>query len=202
MIKVKLEGVEEALKQFDPKTVQRAARMAINDAARQTRTEASKASRDVWNLPASRVNKEVKNFRMATDTNLEAVVSAQGRPVGLRNFGAVWVRNVGGRSRSTTDKKSTIGKRMAKQTGVRVQLEKGKTTWLPHAFMARGRRGNVDGAGSLMVFVRRGGRTNLVSKANITIASIVNQPRVLERVMAKANEVLTRRFGYHLDRMK
>lgn len=202
MIKVKLEGVEEALKQFDPKTVQRAARMAINDAARQTRTEAQRGIRDVWNLKADRVRKEVTNLSMASNAKLEATISAQGRPIGLPNFGAKWIRNVNGQARTTTKDRSTISKRMAKQTGVRVTIEKGTTTMLSKAFMAPGRRGTTYGAGALLVFVRSGPGRNapLINKATVTIATMFGQPRVMERATKRAQEVLARRFQYHIDR--
>lgn len=204
MITVKVEGIEAALRTLDKSLVSKAASFAINDSARQTRTEASAAIRARFNIAASRVNKEVKNLKASTRVDLTAVISAAGRPIGLPNFGARWVRNVKGAARTTSAKKSTVGKRQAKTTGVIVRIEKNKTTVLPNAFMARGRRGKVDGAGALRVFQRRDltrRDSALIDKATITIATMMEQERVSARMIKKVNEVFGRRFDYHIDRL-
>lgn len=204
MITVELKGLDKALSHLSRQSVARAASLAINEAARQTRTEASRAIRQKFNLSSARVNKEVRNIKLSTRANLTAVVSAQGRPVGLTNFGAKWVRNVGGVARTTTAKKSTVGKRTAKLQGVTVRIERGKTTRLSHAFLGRGRVGRIDAAGSLHVFQRKplsDPKAGLVSMSTITIASMMNQKRVVERLVKKAGDVLERRFLHHLGRM-
>jgi len=199
MIEVKIEGLDRLRRTvLDPKNVDRAAVRAINDAARSARTAADKAIREKFNLPAARVKKEVRNIHMATRSDLTAIIQAQGRPIGLMNFGARWVRNVNGQSRTTTKTLSMVGKRRSKNTGVTVRILKGKTTRLPSAFVGRARRGNIEGAGALHVFQRT--KSGLVNKATITIASMIQQPHVLENMMKKATEVFEKRFWYHFER--
>lgn len=204
MITIEVKGIKEAMAALDPKMVALAASLAINEASRQTRTEASVAIREKFNLPAARVNKEVRNLSMSTRANLTAVIQAKGRPIGLTNFGAKWVRNVGGRAVTTTKTKSTIGKRLTRTGGVTAQIERGKTTRLPNAFIAAGRRGKVDGAGALQVFQRRDltkGNSQIINRATVTLASMMANDRVMKRLINKASEVIDRRFAYHLDRL-
>ena len=199
MISIKMTGIKEAMNSLDPKKVTTAARMAINEAARQTRTEASGAIREKFNLPSTRVNKELKNLKMATGADLTAVIQAEGRPIGLVNYGATWVRG----TRVTTGKMSKTTKRAGKNQGVTVKILKGPVTRLPSAFIARGMRGKTLGAGALQVFQRRGTSRNapLVNMASITLPSMMNQDRVMQRVIKKAQEVMDRRFNYHLERL-
>ena len=202
MLTIRLEGISKVDAALAPDLVRKAAIYAVNDTARGVRTEASRAIREVFNLGRERVDREVKNIRMASFSEMEAIIRAQGRPIGLTNFGAKWVRNVAGRSRSTTAKVSKVGKRMAKNTGVSVRIFRGKTTLLPHAFMGRGRRGNEDGGGSLHVFQRRNAnRGSLINKASITIASMFAQERVMTRLQATADSIMQRRFDHHFKRL-
>ena len=204
MITIEVKGIKEAMASLDPKKVTQAAMMAINEAAKQTRTEASTAIRQKFNLPAARVNKEVTNLSMATRSDLSAIIQAKGRPIGLTNFGAKWIRNVGGRAVTTTKTKSTMGKRRTKTGGVTAAIERGKTTRLPSAFIAAGRRGKVDAAGALQVFQRRDlnkSSSPIINRATVTLASMMANDRVMKRLVKKANEVIDRRFAYHLDRL-
>lgn len=204
MISIKLDGYEKAVRRFDKKVVDKAATRAVNDAARASRTETSRAIRDRFNVKAKRLSKEVKNVRLARPSNVEAEVKAEGRPIGLMNFGAKWVRNVGGQARTTTATRSRVAKRRSKNTGVTVTIEKGQRTILPNAFIGRGRRGAVDGAGAMRVFQRtnlKNNRSGLMSKSSITIASMMRQERVMTRVIKRAGDVLNTRFKHHLSRL-
>lgn len=204
MLSVTIKGMDDFLKSFDPKKISNVASYAINDAARQTRTEASSAIREVFNLKKQRVDKEVRNISMSTREDLAAVIRAAGQPIGLTNFDAKWVRNVRGKARTTSKKKSTVGKRASKRQGVSVKIMKGRLTYLPHAFMGRGRRGQEDGAGSLHVFQRRDLKrwdSPIFNMASITIASMLKQELTMPRVLAKADAVLNARFKHHLKRL-
>ncbi len=204
MITLKAKGIEAALKSIDSISVRKAAQFAVNESAKQGRTEASYAIRDIYNLGKRRVDDEVRNIQMATGENLEAVIKAEGRPIGLMNFGAKWVRNVGGSARTTDGKKSTKGKRAKKSTGVFVKTLKGKTTHLPQAFIGRGRRGATDGAGAMHVFQRRdleNSQGGIINKAMITIASMLERQDVMARVQKKVLSVVDERFRYHLRRL-
>jgi hypothetical protein len=197
-IKLDTKGLGNIL---DPKTIALAASRAINEAARQTRTEASKLIRQKFNLPAARVNKEVQNIKLSTRSDLSAIIRAEGRPIGLTNYGATWVRG----NRVTTAKMSRTTKRAGRNQGVSARIKKGQApTRLPNAFIARGRRGKVDGAGALHVFQRRdpnNPRSPLINRATITIASMMANKQVMDRLIKKAGDVLERRFAHHLDRL-
>lgn len=203
-ITISVTGLEEAKKALDSRKILQAVSLAINDTARQVRTEAADAIREKFNLPAARVKKEVRNIKFSTRSDLKAVIMAQGRPIGLTNFGAAWVRNVDGKARTTTAKKSTVAKRKSGKEGVRVQILRGKTTWLPGAFIGAARRGKTDGAGALHVFQRiekNNSNSPLVNRATITIASMMAQEQVMRRMIKKAEAVLERRFQHHIDRL-
>ena len=204
MIEIKLKGLDELMKSLNPQTISRAASLAINEAAKQARTEASSSIREKFNLPAARVNAEVRNVSLSTTRNLTAIIRAQGRPIGLTAFGAKWTRNVGGKARTSTATTSSVGKRQAKATGVTARIQKGTMTRLPNAFIARGRRGKVDGAGAMQVFQRKDlsrWDSPLINRAVITIASMMGNQRVLERMIKRASEVLDRRFAHHIERL-
>ena len=195
MLSVKLEGFDKAMRWLDPKKVEKAAARAINDAASRSRTEASKAIRDRFSIKAKRVNQEVKKIGLARVSNLEAEVRAEGRPIGLMNFGAK-VQSARGRRKSG-------GSSRSRGRGVAITVEKGRKFVLPNAFIARGRSGSVDGSGAKRVFQRsnlQNNRSGLMSKSSITIASMMKQERVMIRVLKRVDDVLNARFKHHLSR--
>lgn len=204
MITVKLEGLDKALRSLDSGVVRKAAYMAINKAASGAKTEGNRAIRDKFNIKKPRLDKAMTNFRMASSNDLSAVIKAESRPIGLINFGARWVRNVGKRARTTTATKSSVAKRRSKDTGVLVSVEKGKTTRLKNAFIGRGRRGNEDGGGVLRVFQRADksrSNSHLMSKSSVTVASMFGQKNVEERMVKKIGETFDKEFSRQLDRL-
>ncbi|APG45459.1 phage tail protein [Syntrophotalea acetylenica] len=92
MLSIKLEGIEQAMRMFDPKVVSPAASQAINDAARAGRAEAARALLGKWNLKAGKVNAELKNIKFARIGDLTATIQAKGRPISLQYFGFKEVR--------------------------------------------------------------------------------------------------------------
>ncbi len=194
---LQLKGLDRALLMFDPKQVRKAARMAINDGLTTGRKVASKEIRKDWNLKAARVNKELRKFKTARNDDLTAIIQAKGRPIDLVNFGAKWKR---GRI-TTTGTKSTRAKRSIKSGGgVTVQIRKGKKTRLPHAFIAATRAGR---SGSHVGVFERVGRNRLPiqSKSTVTIATMFNQPGVMNPTIKQIGDRMSTRFTHHLDRL-
>ncbi len=84
----KLLGVEEALKVLDPQKVAEAAKMALNTVARDTRVEASRQIRDIYNIKAGDVNKKLKVTVRASTYEMQAVISGLGMGLALSYFDA------------------------------------------------------------------------------------------------------------------
>lgn len=189
---IQIHGIDKALRGIDPKIAEKALRMGINDAARYGRTHAGREIRKVWNIKADRVRKEIKTIKLARTGDLDARIQAKGRPISLIHFGAK------GRSGAitTTAKKSTKGKRTLRNQGVTVQVEKGKQTRMPNAFIATMKNGNMG------VFQRLGKtRLPIASRATVTIATMLGQDRVYNPVRRIIEERLTSRTLHHLKRL-
>ena len=205
MIKqVKVEGIEEALIMYSPKTVRKAAQLSMGRAVSKARTQASRAIRDVYNIKAARVNKELNKVSIFSTGLAEISIIAKGRPIGLMNFNAKWVRNVNGRARTTTSKKSTVAKRQSSKTGVTVKIVKSHSTRLEHAFIGTGRRGEIKGAGAQHVFERidlKDRNSPLRNRATITIASMFKRDDVMERTMNAFDESFGPEFERQLQRL-
>jgi len=195
-LNISLKGLDKALLMLDPKPVRKAARMAINDGLTTGRKTASKEIRKRFNLKAGRVNKELRKVKSARNNDLTAILQAKGKPISLVHFGAKWKRG----NITTTGTKSTRTKRSTKSGGVFVQIRKGKTTRLPHAFIATTRAGK---AGSHVGVFERKGRSRLPiqSKATITLASMLDKPGVMLPTMRQIDKRMNQRFDHHLDRL-
>ena len=87
-ISMKLEGVEKAMKMFDPNLVRKAANAALNRVAASGRTEASKIIRQGYNIKASRINQFLKLAIRARGYSMEAVISGRGLGIALAYFDA------------------------------------------------------------------------------------------------------------------
>jgi len=195
---IKLDGFERALRRHDPRIVQRAGVRTMRETTRSARTAASKSIRSVFNIRASDLNKELRSLKVVATGDLVGIIEAKGRPINLIKFGARWERG----RRVTTGTKSFAKKRATSRSGVSVRIHKGKTTVLQHAFIARGRRGSVDGAGGLFVFQRSTDkRYPIENRASITSASMMMQQRVLRDVGSSVADTWGRRFPHHLERL-
>lgn len=196
MIDIKVDGIDDVMKSLDSRKVTRAARLAINEGARAGRTTASKAIRSHYNIKTAKVNKELRNVKLATLSDLTAILSAKGRPISLTYFGAKWTRG----RRVTTGTSSRVTKRASRSGGgVTVRILRGRTTRLPHAFIATTKAGKSDTHTG--VFERSGrSRLPIQSKATITIASMFSKENVLSKTIKSILDRIDKRFKHHLDR--
>lgn len=193
MLEVKIDGLEDALRWFDPKIVDNAAKRAINDAAKKARTAADAEIRKTWNLAKKNLKGKLQVTQKASLEDLAAIVEAKSRPISLSEFGVTATR---GKVKQTR-KGIQILKRASRQQGVSVQILKGKPkTRLPHAFL-----GKV-GGGHQRVFERMTkSRLPLADRHVITVASMFEKTDVQSAVEDAIDDTFVRRFNHHLDRL-
>ena len=195
---VKLTGVEEAMKRFDPKKVQTAARMALNSAARAGRTEAAKQIRKEWNLPAADTNRKT-TLKLASTSDLRATLSIGSEPYILPYFKP---QAIGGGVRTfltRTDKdKGRFGlagkkTRKADTGGIKVEIKRGKSIVLKNAFFQFGK------GGTLLVFGRRSeknaqGKQKLFAWKVYTAGSMFKKDAVMTPVKVRIMEQWNKDF--------
>lgn len=120
------EGLDvDLLGGIDSKSRRLAASRAINKAARDARSRAAALIRDQVNLPASYVspgNKRLYVSKNASQENLEARITAQGRATSLARF--------------------TQGSPKAGKPGVFVEVSPGKARFMKRAFLIKLPQGN------------------------------------------------------------
>jgi hypothetical protein len=206
-VSMKVDGLDKALHSLNPTVVNRATRLAINEAAKAGRTAAGKVIRSSWNLKAGRVNAELRNVKMATGADLTANIQAKGRPISLSHYGFRPVQ------RTTKGK----GGKYRRTLGATGSIFKGTKVTYRKAFMAglaNGHRGvfmnKADFFGGDYQYhtptkgahAGQRGRTGIVSLASITIASIFHQAKVWAPTVAATTKRWTERFAYHLDRLQ
>ena len=126
-----VEGLEH-LKSLDdlPKTMLQAARIAVNDTAREGRTMLANQVRREVAFPKDYVSPSSGRLsvkRLATASNLEATISARARSTSLARFSL----------------DSATGKRSGRKPGVRVEVKPGAVKRIPGAFLIKLRAGTV-----------------------------------------------------------
>jgi hypothetical protein len=78
MFDIKLEGIDEALKQFNPNLIIRAANSAINDVSKQGTNEGSRLISAEYNIKPTRIKKYLKLTSRARGVNMEAIITGKG----------------------------------------------------------------------------------------------------------------------------
>jgi hypothetical protein len=192
MITIKLEGMQEALDMCDPQVVRRAARAAIDRATKSGRTIVSKEITDVWNVKKSDVDPRIK-LSSPSLYDLKGEISIGGKGMSLSYFGARQIMGASVRSRVGHNLKTGKVTRGMKAVGplphgVIVQVLKGKeTALLRNAFLAKVTSGK---SGSHIGVYRRFNKKRLpIDEKNvISIASMVNRPEVMTRVVDRIIE--------------
>ena len=119
---------EETFREFSnaDERVRRAAVRAVNRTARDTRAEAAQEIIRQVNLPASYVSPRegrLAIIRRATRQRQEAVIRARGRATSLSRF--------------------AVGRPGGNRSGITVAVQRGRSVFLPRAFLVRLRRGSI-----------------------------------------------------------
>jgi hypothetical protein len=202
-ISIDFSQVEAAMRGLPGLVVVPAARMALNDAAKQGHTAAKAKIREKFNLTAKFINERVKISSLASDWDLSVSIEATGRPIDLTHFGARWVRGNRVVSRAGTSrlrkKKSGVFAE-AWNSGVYFEARKGQPGYLPHAFIATVKAGKSGGT-HMGVFVRSGReRLPIIKKSLISVPSMFEQRQVFEAVRQVVEAKFAERFQHHVDR--
>ncbi|MDR3474326.1 MAG: hypothetical protein P4M09_21965 [Devosia sp.] len=138
-----IEGLDIAQSLDDlPADILRAARLAVNAAARRAYTSSGRQIRKQVNFPATYVTGQKGRLsitKFASGSDLEAVITGRHRPTSLARF-VTGSLAVGGANR---------------KAGVRVEVKPGSVRRLPGAFLIR---------------LRAGTETNLDTKSNLGLA--------------------------------
>lgn len=193
MITVKLEGIEDAIKKFDPKIVRSAARAAIDRATKSGKTVVSEEVRKSWNVKKSDLDDRIRLTPPRID-DLKGVITIGGRGMSLSYFGARQITAAAVISRTKGGLKSKalfVGPQKRardRQTGVIVQVMKGKdTVLLRNAFMAKTRAGKT--GQHIGVFHRLTKKRLPIEEKNvISIASMANKPEIMRRITDRITE--------------
>lgn len=159
----RIEGVDEALKLFDPKIVRKAARSTTTKTAKKANTAAKKKARTIYNITAKELNKIVK-LRSATLSNLAAIIFAVGRPIALSKFGA--------------KEKLRRSKGQRLPAGVTFRIKKGgKKKHLKKAFLATMSSGHIG------VFWRAGKkRLPLIEGKTLSVPQMMENKEVMKAI--------------------
>lgn len=182
------------------KTVRRAARLAINDTARKTRTEGSKAIREQVSLKASYVRKHLQ-LRPANDANLRATITATKRPVLLSRYGAKQLTRKAKQPRRSTGNPRWNIQPGRKSAGVSVKVKaQGPRKKMRSAFFIPLKAGKYHSAGATGVAVRTGPRPD---DYRVLHGPSVDQVwrDVREQVSPAAGVNLQRQFIRQLERL-
>jgi len=154
--KIKLEGVEKALKMYDRNHVIRAARRAIEDVAKQVMTEVKKNIREGYNIKYGTLGKFLKLSVRPRNNNLEAVITGEGMGISLFEFGAKQEGVVANKRQFRYNKKAIQRGNIRHGSKVTVLVKKSSGRKVvvtdPKAFIAKMKSGHIG------VFQREGNK--------------------------------------------
>lgn len=205
MMTMSVKGLKEAMERADPRKVRKAAKFALSRVQSSTLTEASRLIRGKYNINnINLLNKSSGNSRIqavgkVTD-DLTATISFLAGGISLVYFGAVEYRRTSAGMTKRSRKGITTIKRG--KIGVKVQIEKGKTTQLRQFFAGvKFGKGNTTGT-HLGVFRRLGKeRFPIAESAVISPASMINKSDILKPLTQFVQDTFTTRFNHELKRL-
>lgn len=193
VVNIRIEGLAEALQALEGRSVRRAARETLKDLVKMAKTEASTGIREKFNVRKADLDPRLR-VRLPTYANLTSEIKVSGLPIPLTYFGAREVRDSRSGVRIQDRRSGRIQRRSSLARGVSYEIEKGKRANLPKAFMAF-----HNAFGRVEVFQRKGKeRYPLRTFRSITIPSMLEQPRVIERIRARIQDNFDKRFKHHL----
>lgn len=199
MINISLKGFDDVVRALDPKVVERASRAALNRTVRSGKVAASDEIRKEYNIMKRDLDPRI-TIRLAGVGVLRAEIEISGRSMSLSYFGARQITGTRVLTRSGKGiklGKVTRGMRAVGPVprGVLVQVLKGKETVLHRgAFMAQMKSGHIG------VFRRTGqGRLPIAEKAVKSIATMVQRPEVMGRLLNRIEERWATEFPHQLD---
>lgn len=200
MIEIKLEGVEKAMKMFDPNNVRKAANAALNRVAGSGKTEASKLIRQEYNIKAARVNQFLSLTVRAKGYDMMAVITGRGLGIALAYFDAKQqgYKLIGeGAGRMRTTYLSRSGRKPGDVT-VRVKRSSGRKVVGPKynnkPFLAQMKSGHVG------VFVRTGAQRKPIEQfLGPGVGGLFGSRKIMQAVKRRINEMWSKEFNHQLN---
>ena len=200
MIEIKLEGVEKAMRMYNPDNVRKAANAALNRVAGAGKTEASKLIRQEYNIKAARVNQFLKLGVRARGNDMEAVISGRGLGIALAYFDAKQqgYKLIGaGAGKMKTTYLSRSGRKPGDVT-VRVKRSSGRKVVGPKhgnkPFLAQMKSGHIG------VFVRQGqSRKPIEQLLGPGVGGLFGSAKIMQAVKRRINELWSKEFSHQLD---
>lgn len=209
MLTVKLQGFEEAIRSLDVKTVNQAARIAVREATTAARVEVSNLIRQKWNI--KKRDLEAKFTVRAIGNGLTRELGIGGPPIGLAYFGAKEVKETKAgtlvKVRNAKGALVTRRQKRARATGLSVEIVKGRRTTVRHAWLAFVRKFAGRAKGGETLYGEHGTRVlarvgrNVIGPKSISVASMLHQDGIDDRVLERAGQTLQARFFHHLNRL-
>lgn len=194
VVRVEIVGLREVLQGLDTPVLRKAAKQTLDDLIKMAKTEASAGIRQHFNVQKKDLDPRLVVTR-PTYASLTGEIKVSGKPIPLVYFGAREIRELRGGGVLVQNRKS--GRRQVRASGPRgvtYEIEPGEEKTLPKAFMAY-----HSAFGRVEVFQRKGrSRYPLRTFRSITIASMFEQPRVLDPVVQRIQNEFDRRFAHHL----
>lgn len=198
MISVRFEGLDEYMALLQPDIYRNALRSTLNQLGARGKTLATTKIREEYNVKLADLNKKMRVIP-ATNANMRAIIQAEGRPIPLLYFNA---KQMTAQNRMIT---RTTGRQMKRAgrlgQGVTVQIRKGESVNLPHAFIA------TMGSGHMGVFMRAGkSRLKIREKAFVTVPTVfvgkATLPTVTRGIMDQYPQVMAQNINYYQGRAR
>jgi len=198
----KLSGVKEAMEKFDPRKVNKAIGVTLNETIRAVRTATSKKIREGYAIKKRDLDAAMK-IKLAKSGEMSATIEVSGRPIAASKFGTP--RQTGKRGRPHRGSTHAGG-------GTLVQTYAGKVRRLiPHAFIATMKSGHKgvwkrDMARKRPSIIGKRGKP-IKGKAYLEEIYGPSIPqlfwnRVVKPVIYKTvNETWQKRFMHHVERL-
>jgi len=205
MMTMTVKGLEEAMKRSDPRNVRKAAKLALSRVQPAALTEASRLIRGRYNInQTDLLNKasgkpRIQAVGKVTD-DLTATITFLAGGISLVYFGAVEYR----RTSAGLTKRDRKGQKTIKRgkVGVKVQIERGKTTQL-RQFLAGVKFGKGSATGTHLGVFRRLGKERLpiAESSVISPASMIGKPEIMKPLTQFVQTTFTTRFNHELKRL-
>lgn len=198
-------GYKEACSRLDPRKVQKAAKSALTRTKDSAVPFAAKQVSNKYNITQKDLlNKASGNPRIQASgsvrDDMTATISFWAGGVSLVYFWAVEYRQTSAGMTKIGRKGQQSVKRG--KVGVKVQIEKGKTTRL-RQFFAGVKFGKGGTAGTHLGIFRRAGKDRypIIQSLVISPATLINRPAILQPLINHVQETFTTRFNHELNRL-
>lgn len=202
---ITMTGYKELIARNDPRKVTKAAKLSLSRAADSAVPYAAKIISSRYNIGQRDVlsknsgNPRIQVSARVTDA-MTATISFRAGGISLVYFGAVEYRQTSAGMLKIGRKGQQAVKRG--KVGVKVQIEKGKTTSL-RQFFAAVKYGKNGTAGTHLGIFRRVGKDRypIIQSTVISPATLINRPEILQPLISHVQETFTTRFNHELKRL-